>query len=60
MTICTQRPEADARLTHPPNALHDIARFWGGAMDTTVLVPFNFWLKLTLSMGAAKPATEHA
>ena len=44
MTICTATPEVDARLTHPPN-LHDIARYWAGAMDTTVLLPFNLWFQ---------------
>ncbi len=43
MIICTPRPEADARHLQPPDAFTDIARFWAGVLDTTVLLPFNLW-----------------
>ncbi len=43
MIICTPRPEADARQLQPPDAYTNIARFWAGALDTTVLLPFNLW-----------------
>jgi hypothetical protein len=57
MTICTQTPEADAKLLRPPDAVQ-CAKMLGEFMDKTVLWPFGIWLAYVSSV--RKPAAEDA
>ncbi len=55
MTVCTEKPEADARLLRPPNLLHDIAKFWGDFFNLTM--PINWQIRFMLELSApAKPS----
>lgn len=57
MTVCHAKPEVDGRLTHPPN-FEDIARFWAGVMDTTVLLTFNLWFAYVFNTNVMTATAE--